>query len=178
MRARHAVAAGGGCRKTRQGGAERGAALVEFAIIAPLVFALLIGMFSGGMALSRKNSMTNAVREGARLGATLPDNTSWVDSTRGRVVQLASGDLTASQVCVKLAKKVAPQTTNTSGSDTVLRSSTCTLPSALEPSTAGVEVGTCVVKVWSSRQSPLQVVFFSRSLTLDAASITRYERDC
>src|SRR5215207_9336974 len=82
----------------RRARGDGGAALVEFAIIAPLVFALLFGVFTGGMALSRKNSMTNAVREGARLGATLPEDANWADKVQARVLDLAGGDLDASQV--------------------------------------------------------------------------------
>src|SRR5688572_884331 len=51
---------------------ERGSMLVEFAIILPILGALLIGMLSGGLAYSRKLSLTNGAREGARFGATLP----------------------------------------------------------------------------------------------------------
>lgn len=50
---------------------ERGAALVEFALVFPVFMTLVLGMFSGGMAYNRKNTLINAAREGARYGATL-----------------------------------------------------------------------------------------------------------
>lgn len=50
---------------------ERGAALLEFALIFPIFMTLALGMFSGGQAYNRKITMTNAAREGARYGATL-----------------------------------------------------------------------------------------------------------
>jgi hypothetical protein len=153
-------------------------ALVEFAIIAPLLFALLLGMFTGGMALSRKNSMTNAVREGSRLGATLVESDTWATSVRDRVRNLSSGDLTDAQICVELAVK-------TTSSETTLRQ----WPSGGCPNTAenplapgepampvGVQEGECVVKVWARRTSLMETVFFSRDIVLTTNSISKFER--
>jgi Flp pilus assembly protein TadG len=148
---------------------DRGGALVEFAIIAPLVFMLLIGTFTGGVALSRKNSMTNAVREGARLGATLNHDAAWAGAVRDRVVELAGGDLTTAQVCVKLVQ--APSTQ--------IRASSCPAALAgLEPAITGVPAGDCTVLVWAQRTSEIEAVLFSRDLTLTSKSVSRYERDC
>ena len=55
------------CRKHR-----RGAAAVEFAIIAPVFFLLIMGMIEIGRAVMVQQIITNASREGARL-AVLPD---------------------------------------------------------------------------------------------------------
>jgi hypothetical protein len=147
-----------------------GAALVEFALLAPLLFALLIGMFTGGISLSRKNSMTNAVREGSRLGATLVEGGSWATSVRDRVDALAGADLSSSQICVELAVK-------TSAGETTVRSTPGTCPFSGEPAMpAGVQQGECVAKVWARRTSDLEVVFFSRTLTLEADAVARFER--
>jgi Flp pilus assembly protein TadG len=50
-------------------GNERGAAAVEFALIAPLLFMLLFGIFEFGLAWSQKNVYVGAAREGARYAA-------------------------------------------------------------------------------------------------------------
>ena len=50
---------------------QKGAAAVEFAIIAPLLFVLLFGILEGGLALYNKAVITNACREGARNGIVL-----------------------------------------------------------------------------------------------------------
>jgi hypothetical protein len=136
-----------------------------------LVFALLFGAFSGGMSLSRKNSMTNAVREAARLGATLPEDGNWADEVQDRVLDLAGSDLDASQVCVKLILKPS------AGAETVRQATPCTLDSSVEPDSDDVPVGDCAVKVWAARESDLQVIFFSKSLDLTASSVNRYERE-
>jgi Flp pilus assembly protein TadG len=157
-------------RARRWPGGDRGAALVEFAIIAPLVFALLLGLFSGGIALSQRNSMTNAVREGARLGATLTHDGTWGDTVEDRVLELASGDLTASQICVKLVQ--APNTD-------IQSDSTCAgALAADEPAITGVTTGDCVVLVWSERTGKLEVVFWSQDLDMATHSVSTYEREC
>ena len=47
--------------------AERGAAAVEFAVIAPVLFALLFGIIDFGWAFSQNLDVKHAAREGARL---------------------------------------------------------------------------------------------------------------
>jgi Flp pilus assembly protein TadG len=55
----------------------RGAATVEFAIVAPILFLLVFGMIEYGRALQVKQVLTNTAREGARHfadeGATAED---------------------------------------------------------------------------------------------------------
>jgi hypothetical protein len=50
---------------------ERGQALVEFALILPILAMLLLGTITGGFALNQKQQMNHAVREGARYAATV-----------------------------------------------------------------------------------------------------------
>lgn len=56
----------------------RGAAMVEFALLAPIFLALILGVVEMGNALDSSNVMTAAVREGGRLATmdwkeSLPD---------------------------------------------------------------------------------------------------------
>jgi Flp pilus assembly protein TadG len=50
---------------------ESGQSLLEFAIVLPILLALLVGIFEFGVAWNRKQVLTNAAREGARR-AVLP----------------------------------------------------------------------------------------------------------
>lgn len=157
--------------QSRRSKGDGGVALVEAAIVLPLLFALLLGMFTGGISLSRKNSLTNAVREGARLGATLPEDSAWASTVQARVVALSAGDLTTSQVCVQLVRK------DNSGAETVRRSVVPSGCSAVTPPlSTGVPAGQCVVKVWARRATKMQAVFYVRNITLDSNAIGRYER--
>src|SRR5437016_8549480 len=90
---------------------ERGASAVEFAIIAPLFFMIVFGMFSGGIAYNEQSNLTHSSREGSRYGAVLDlatFNTTgcsgfgagnggicWANSIRDTVVNRAFGDLNA-----------------------------------------------------------------------------------
>ncbi len=49
---------------------ERGAALVEFTMVLPLLLALIFGIVDFGRAFQSWITITNAAREGARLGTT------------------------------------------------------------------------------------------------------------
>ena len=53
-------------QKTRR--SESGASAVEFALLLPVLMMILFGIIEFGMALYRQAILTNASREGARLG--------------------------------------------------------------------------------------------------------------
>jgi Flp pilus assembly protein TadG len=92
---------------------ERGAALVEFALVLPLVLMLAFGIVTSAVTYNHKIDLTHAAREGARYGATLaqlqctgtpnPCGTkTWAQVVQSVVVQRAFGDVTAADVCVAL----------------------------------------------------------------------------
>ena len=63
-------------RRVRQFGRERrAAAMVEFAIVAPVLFLLVFGLLDAGRFFLEYHHLANAVREGARVGAVLPMST-------------------------------------------------------------------------------------------------------
>lgn len=64
-------------------GAERGAALVEFTVLMPLLFALMAGFIEFGMALQRHHVVQKSLRDATRYLAQVPgfDATTPVDAT-------------------------------------------------------------------------------------------------
>ncbi len=54
--------------KKRGARIERGAAVVELAIVSPLLFAMLFGIIEVGWLFTVQHTMVNASREGARIG--------------------------------------------------------------------------------------------------------------
>lgn len=52
---------------------EKGQALVEFALILPILLLLVMGIIQFGIIFSAQMSVTNAVREGARTAAVSPN---------------------------------------------------------------------------------------------------------
>lgn len=151
---------------------DSGVALVEFALVAPLLFALFLGTVTGGLAYNRKLSITDAVREGARFGATLDTDAAtypdWVAAVETRTADLSANQLKSAQVCVKLVK--TPSTDLTA-------SSSCPFAANEPPVPSGVAANTCLVKVWAQREAKLEAVIYSRTIQLKGSSVARYERN-
>lgn len=151
---------------TTRRGTEHGAALVELALVLPLVMALALGIFTGGAAYFRKLTIVDAVREGTRYGASLPLSTAtggsagWETSVKGRITQASGGELATTDLCAKL---VSP----TGGSD-------C---GVTDPPGASSEPGIHIVKVSATKGAVVQFFFFTRSTTLTSKLAARFERD-
>ena len=77
----------------------RGQALVEFAIVLPVFFLVVAGMFDFGLGIYSDLTLVNAAREGARLGVIDPGNTSAIEN---RVREMAD-NLDASKLDVTVA---------------------------------------------------------------------------
>lgn len=74
---------------------ERGAALVEFAFIVPILAIFLFGIVQFGLAYDKKQSINSAAREGARAGA-IPTKT--VQNIRDTVNTSYAGTLLDGEV--------------------------------------------------------------------------------
>ena len=59
---------------------EKGAALVEYALIAPLLFLLLFGIIEFSILVFSYNTIANAAREGARYGIIHPGDAGGIES--------------------------------------------------------------------------------------------------
>ncbi len=156
---------------------EAGASAVEFALILPLLVVLIFGIIFGGFAFNTKLTITQAAREGARFGATLPlepgqsvPGDAWFAAVLERVEDSAFGDqgLRGGEryVCIRFVPDsgtaVPPREFgNTAAGD-------CTLPSSSVDDRERVEV---VV----SRPTTLEFIFYSFDVTLRSAGIARYE---
>lgn len=139
---------------------------MEFALPLPLVFALFLGIFSGGATYFRKISVADGVREGGRYGASLVVATApggaiaWENQVKQRVVDLSGQELSVADVCAKL---VFPSGGTECG--------------VADPPGASLEASVHVVKVSAAKPSRIEFVFFSRTVTLSSAVAARYERD-
>ncbi len=77
----------------------RGQALVEFAIVLPVFFLVVAGMFDLGLGVYSDLTLVNAAREGARLGVIDPGNTSAIETR----VRAMAGNLDSSKLKVTVA---------------------------------------------------------------------------
>ena len=75
---------------------EEGQALVEFALIAPLVLMLLFGVIQFGIAFNQSITLTDAVRAGAR--AAIVAGPTGADAAARKAVISAGGALDATQL--------------------------------------------------------------------------------
>jgi len=96
---------------------ERGAALVEFALVLPVLILLIFGIYSFGRGYNAKVELTGAVREGARAVAlSTPANA--VSAANSAVTAAAPG-LTAGSIAVSVVSSCASPPV--AGSNAVVR---------------------------------------------------------
>lgn len=81
------------CRRNR-----RGAAVVEFAFVAPVFFLFVFGMIEYGRMVMVQQVLTNASREGARIGVL--DGSTTSDVTSAVNTYLSNSSITGSTVTV------------------------------------------------------------------------------
>src|SRR3954454_6756064 len=79
---------------------ERGAVLVEFALVFPILVMLLFGLLSGGLAWNQNLALSQGVRVGARYGATLPTTNytsldDYLDVVAQRVIDNSDSNLSS-----------------------------------------------------------------------------------
>lgn len=153
---------------------ERGAVFFEFTLVLPLFLSLVLGIYTGGAAYTDKIGLVEAVREGARFGASLPMGTdanaltTWQDSVKNRVVSASGGDVKFEDVCVKWVLPALVTTT------TATPSTTCGLS---DPAGALNEPTVHLVKVSATKPAKLEFFLFSKSTTLTGRLVARFERD-
>jgi Flp pilus assembly protein TadG len=87
---------------------ERGAALVEFALVVPFLMLMMCATIDFGLAVYTLNNLTAAAREGGRYGAALDFKAAATDSLAVRdrvynyIVGMNTGGLTVAQVQAKI----------------------------------------------------------------------------
>ncbi len=85
----------------RRSHGERGATLIEAAILMPLVLMLIFGLVAFGRAYNAKVTATHAAREGVRVLAVTGDNTAGEAAAENAASGLDSANLTVSSTaCV------------------------------------------------------------------------------
>jgi hypothetical protein len=157
---------------------EGGAALVEFALVLPVFMLLLLGMLTGGLAYSRKLSVAQASREGARYGATLPitaalPTDAWLARVGALTIASGDGELDADKpgrvVCVAhVPASGTPRKWEVVGSASpVLSDGTCLADDG--------RTGETRVQVVSGRTSRFEALVFARDLALRSHAVARFE---
>lgn len=165
---------------------ERGATLVEFALVMPVFMTLILGIFTGAQAYDHDLSITHAAREGARYAATLAKEPTgltalfWWSAVEDRVVAASAGDLDLSKaghyVCIALVKPDGTLSVDSMGNAYAqwLPSRPVGAPDTCYTSNV---TGTTYsrVHVLVRRPDSIDTVFYSHDLTLRSQAAVRYE---
>jgi Flp pilus assembly protein TadG len=151
---------------------DHGAVAVEFALVLPLLLALLMGIVTAGLGYNRVLGIADGVRGGARFGATTVNDASWGSTVQQQTMALTALNvggqtvLTSSMVCAQLVRAPAIP----------VQSSSCalaTLPPADPPL---VVAGTCLVKVWAEIPVEFNLIVDHYTPIVQRQSVTLYER--
>ena len=134
---------------------EKGAALIEAAIVMPLLLALVFGIWTVARAYNVRNTMEHAVREGVRFGATeLP----WDGTSVSQVEAVVDAEL------------------NTSAIPTASVNTLCLAMSSTPCGFAATAQGYKQVAVRIEYPNyPLNFLFFSTTVNLTVEAVGRYE---
>lgn len=138
---------------------ERGAALVEMALVLPFLLLLVVGIWTTARAYNVKNTMDHAVREAARYGATVDP---WESGSPNDLRAIVDGELGAAaidtgnivSVCIEL------------------------LAAGADSCDASHSNGTATDQVLVKITYPdygLDFVFFSVDVDLESSAVARYE---
>jgi len=95
-RGQRSIRLGGRAPLAHRSESERGAALVEAAIILPLVVILIFGLIAFGRGYNAKVTATHAAREGVRVLAVTQDNTLGENAALNAATSLDPSNLTVS----------------------------------------------------------------------------------
>jgi Flp pilus assembly protein TadG len=141
---------------------ERGAALVEMALVTPLLILLLFGIWSVARAYNVKNTMDHAVREGARFGATIDP---WDANSDDAVLAVIEAELSASAIspasitvgCIELVEE-GDDGCSIDGTDQVV----------------GAPADQVVVNI-RFEDYPLNFIFFDLDVDFASQAISRHE---
>lgn len=155
---------------------DTGASLVEFALVLPIFMALVLAMFTGGLAYTVRQAITQGAREAARAGATTPVTgsvNSWLDDVAAVAERSADGELAATEtgqyLCVALIRDgLISRRVSVGGAVSYSTGTACF--------TDGVTVASARrVQVRAARTRDMEAIFFSQTLDLEGRAVARYE---
>ncbi|MDT7732780.1 MAG: hypothetical protein QOK45_3067 [Mycobacterium sp.] len=161
---------------------DRGAVLVEFALILPLLTMLLFGLLSAGLAWNQNLALAQGARVGGRYAATLPTKNydsmdDYLDAVATRVVNASEGSLdttvTGRMVCVAYVHPGGTTTLDqtrqrTETGTTVTRSGNSCFTDNQTSADQRIQV---VVE----RQGTVQTGIWTQTITLHQQLVFRYE---
>ena len=166
---------------------DRGAVLVEFALVLPIVVMLLFGLVSAGMAWNQNLAMASGARAGGRYAATLRTAQTgftsiddYLDAVAQRVVDSSEGALATTVagrvICVAYVHDSAGSSNNfdktrsrTETGTTVTRDDTKCYPDNQGTTETHIQISV-------ERTTTIQTGVWSQTVTLQQKVVFRYEQ--
>lgn len=147
---------------------------MEFALLLPVFMAMVLGMFSGGLAFNQRLDLVHTAREGARYGATVPEaatfppGQTWATTVRSVTVSRSSGEATTANTCVSLVSGSPPTVVTPSSSfSTATGGARCF---------ADTSDTTKRVQVSITKPFKIQFLFGTYSSTMTVRATARFEQ--
>lgn len=172
--------------KVRSGG-DGGAALIEFALLLPLLLMVILGLVSSGVAYNHKISLVHAARETSRYGATLPVSNflsdpdpmaRWLDELAVRAISDATGSLDAGtpglRICVAYVHPQGSSATDSTRSRVETASASATYLTS-ECFADGRPDTERRVQVEVGRDADLDALLFQTTIQVGTEAVSRYE---
>lgn len=137
---------------------------------------LLLGMFTGGLAYSRRLAVTQATREAARYGATLPLATEstldlWLQRVSDIAVASSDDELAPTAPGMQVCVAYMP---NSGTPRRILRTGASTFFSDQECFTDG-RTGESRVQVIAQRTTTFETLVWSNDINVRAQAVSRFE---
>ncbi len=142
------------------------------ALIMPLLIALLLGTVSSGLTLNDDLQLTHSAREGARYGATVPDDQTfgsgtWAENVRDVVIERFGSGLLTTDVCISLVLG-SPGVPLSSDHTTKADGTAC-----YDDSSSGVTDAR--VQVRATKPATIETGIETFSLTLESTATAKHE---
>ncbi|HEV3226861.1 MAG TPA: TadE/TadG family type IV pilus assembly protein, partial [Acidimicrobiales bacterium] len=161
---------------------DRGAALVEFALVFPILAMLLFGLFSAGLAWNDNLALAQGARIGGRYAATLPTKNytsldDYLDAVAARVVDASEGSLATSVAGRMLCVAYVHPSGSTTLDQTRGRTETGTTVTRNNSScfTDNQTSSDQRIQVVAERSATFETGIWSQSITLHQQLVFRYE---
>jgi hypothetical protein len=170
---------------------DRGVALVEFALVFPILIALIIGMVSAGLAWNQKLQLTHGAREGARYGAIVDSNQTfdnglgWGRNVLDVTIARAGSDLEVdgATACVSLVRNSpgvvystdhVARATRSCGSWSYTTGGAPCISGQTYPVSGAADIG-LRAQVVLDRPGTFETLFITRDLNLTASATAKSE---
>lgn len=142
----------------------RGAAAVEFAVLAPFLFILVVGMVEMARAIAMKDMLSNAARKGCSTGITINKTYSNITSDVNDILTDQGIDSTKATITVQVASYTGGTTTPSWGSFTTVTTATYA-PQVLDQVQVKVSIPVTAV-LWFAPQYMSQSSLESESVVM------------